>query len=57
MNTDIKRKGGEKKTLKMEEQTLVAFGIILFFFFDDAVVEETIGSLRKDYVDGSENVI
>ena len=32
MNPDIKRKGGEKKNLKMEEETLVAFGIILALF-------------------------
>ena len=32
MNPDIKEKGGEKKNLKMEEETLVAFGIILVLF-------------------------
>ena len=29
MNTDTKREGGEKKTLKMEEETLVGSGIVL----------------------------
>ena len=27
----------------MEEETLLAFGIILFLFFDDSVVEENRG--------------
>ena len=32
VNPNIKRKGGGKKNLKIEEETLLAFGIILFLF-------------------------
>ena len=50
MNPDIKEKGGEKKNLKMEEETLVAFGIILVLFLRRRRQQRLKNRRRKEWV-------